>query len=845
MMQPMISLVKAKFKNKKIYMVNQISRLSLNGKWLVSQLNGKIKIKASVPGLIHHDLIIAGVVDNPYFRDNEIEQQWVGESTWVYEREFNLTSTDCQKENIFLCCDGIDTIAVIKVNGIHIASTDNMFIALKLDIKSFIKPGRNNIQIIIKPVKIEMEKRGKAYHLPIKAFAEKPWQPLYWNMVRKSMCHRGWDWGPSFLTQGIYKNIYIECKNGAVIQYITCKQSHTKKGVDISASVFIDSAINGKAILSASIDKTIIKKEIQLAKGNDNVITIPIHINNPKLWWPNGYGDQFLYDLIAKVEINGESDEKKINIGLRSFELITEKNSNGESFFFKVNGVPVFAKGSNWIPSDIFDSRLNNNQIEWELKSAAAAHQNMIRVWGGGLYERDFFYETCDRLGLLVWQDFMFACALYPVNEAFLDSVSREVTHQIRRLQHHTSIALWCGNNECEQALAWGGPERKENIGAIIAEYDKLYNGTIFPLVKKEDPSRRFWTSSPCNGVGVYGEPNDQHRGDTHYWAVWHANKPFTDYLTVTPRFNSEFGFQSFASPETFDSVTIERDRNISSYIMDHHQRSNGGNTRILTHISNYFRIPTGYEDSIYLSQVLQVAAIKFGVEHWRRLKPYTMGTIYWQLNDIWPAASWSSLEYDGRWKMLHYAAKKFFAPVIVSCVEVDNNIEIWATSDLNEKLLGKVNVTLSTLQNKKLQQKTIPITLKPLENKKVFSKKIFSFGLSEAEKRAVQLVVAGKIGKYSVYNSHYFVPYKFLDLEKTKISWSIKELHNGSFEYTLVSTKLALFVWIRTGSTMGIFSDNGFTLQPDLPRRFVFTPRTKVAIAELKRATVVHSINP
>jgi beta-mannosidase len=815
--------------------------VDLNGKWNVRQVNGSITIKATVPGVVHNDMLKQGLVEDPLYRDNEIKQQWIGESTWEYTKDFSLTKEKITKESIILDCEGLDTLCTIYVNGTKVALTDNMFIRYRIDIRKFVKVGKNNIKLVFFPANLEIEKRRKKYHLDLSAHVEKPWQSKYRAFLRKTACHRGWDWGPSFMVQGIYRPISVECKNGASILYVTNSQKHTGKKVEISFRAIVESATDCEAVLSFNIDKQNIIKRSQLKKG-ENFVNCNVAIEKPRLWWPNGFGKQELYSLTVTVETEGETDSHTQRIGLRTVELVTEKDSVGESFFFRVNGVPVFMKGANWIPSDVFDAKLTDKQMEWELMSAKEANHNCVRVWGGGLYERDNFYNMCDEMGLMVWQDLMFACALYPINEQFLESVKEEIRHQVRRLQYHPSIALWCGNNENEEAIRWIGKQDRDLLVTYAAEYDRLFMGTIEPVLAVEDSTRRYWPSSPSNGAGAYGNPSDQTRGDVHYWNVWHGNETFDIYQKVNPRFCSEFGFQSFSSPESMDAVTNATDRNICSSVFEFHQRSGVGNLKILEHICRHFKMPHGYEHMLYVSQVLQDVSIKAGVEHWRRIKPLNMGTIYWQLNDIWPCASWSSLEYDGRWKMLHYSSRKFFAPLLVSSFEKDGNVEIWGTSDINEKLSCSLNIVLNNLNGKAKWKKKIPVNLDAQESKRLSTIKIEDI-VTDAEKLTHYLNIRLESGNHSSENSFFFKPFKYLELTNPKIVWSIRELKNGTFEFTLTSKSTALFVWIRTGKTMGIFSDNGILLPFGETRKLHFAPRTPISLASLKRQVIVHDL--
>lgn len=819
-----------------------LERISLNGSWQIHQLDGKISLKGQVPGLVHHDLIKRKLVDDPFYLDNELKQQWVGESAWEYFRTFHLTQEQLSKQRVTLICEGLDTLAQIYINGDKIAFTDNMFERFRFDVKVSARKGDNEIKIVFFPAFAEMKKRSDKWFLDIRCSSERPWFPRERMFLRKAQCHSGWDWGPCFLTQGIYKNIFIECTDGAAVQYVTHTQRHNKNNVTVKATAFIDAAHDGTGVVEFSLGNVKVSKK-ELFVNGENKVTAELTLQNPSLWWPNGYGSQDLHSLSVTVFAEGESDTVTQKIGLRDLQLITEKDKAGECFYFKVNDVPVFCKGSNWIPSNSFDTSLTDEQVEWELSSAAKAHHNMIRVWGGGLYERDFFYQACDKLGIMVWQDFMFACALYPTDAAFLSSVEAETRHQVRRLQHHASIALWCGNNENEQCLQWNSAADPKSITTHTAQYERLYMGTVYPVVREEDPSRRFWPSSPSNGIDQYGEPDEHHRGDSHYWSVWHRDKEFSEYLKVKPRFNSEFGFQSFSSPETMDTVIRPEDRNICSPVFEFHQRNGTGNQRILNHISRQFRVPTSYADMLYVSQALQALSIKTAVEHWRRIKPHNMGTLYWQLNDIWPVASWSSLEFDGRWKMLHYASRKFFAPLLASIVQNNDRIEFWATSDINMALSGKLTIRLMNLDGKMIQTFTKPVRLSKLCSENIFSLSINDLVKNNEEKTSSFLHFTLHLGNQISENQFFFVPFKQLALRKPSIQWSLRQRKDGTFILSVESDTLAPFTWFRTGKTMGIFSDNGMHLLPNKQVSLWFEPRTPITEGYLKKNFVVHDL--
>lgn len=818
--------------------------VSLNGKWRIRQIGGAHKLTGTVPGVVHHDLIRKKIVGEPFFRMNEADQQWVGDATWEYSRSFRLTKTQCSRSSVVLNCDGIDTNADIYINGHKAGTTDNMFLGYRFDIAKKVRPGSNAIRILFHPANALMEERAGKYPLSLRGYKQVPWQTPTIPFLRKCQCHNGWDWGPRFMTQGIYRDISVECHNGQKILYVTHLQSHKKKAVDVTVRAIIESPGTCNAKVTFALGKSRETREIFLSPG-ENTVSSTLRVEDPRLWWPNGMGNASLYKLSVTVASAGESDTTEQYIGLRTVEVVRDADDYGETFYFRVNGVPLFCKGSNWIPSDSFDSRLTDDQIARELGSAAAGNQNMVRVWGGGLYERGFFYQTCDRLGLLVWQDFMFACAHYPANPEFLDSVRHEVRHQIRRLMHHPCIALWCGNNENEGMVSDWHLKNKPNGKALREAYDKLYIQVMMPIVEEEDPGRLYWPCSPSSGVRQYHSPGELHRGDTHYWAVWHGNEACGGYQKTKLRFCSEFGWQSFSSPETMATVTLPKDRNLTSPVFEFHQRSRGegkGNGKILAFMARHFRFPSGYENTIYVSQAQQALYLKVAVEHWRRCRPLTMGALIWQLNDIWPVASWATLEYDGRWKMAHYASRKFFAPLLVSVREENDRVEIWGSSDENRALDCSLRVELLGISGHKFLSRTGQIRLRALSSRKILSLRRKDLCPDEASRGTKFLRLSLSCGKLVSTNEHFFAEFKGLALTKPRIATRLSN-RNGRILLSLTSDTLAPFVWIRHGNIQGVWSDNGMHLLPGRTVHLTFTPRGDVSLAELRRSLILHNL--
>ncbi len=811
--------------------------VSLHGKWQVSQVGGKVSLQGNVPGLVHHDLIEQGIVGDPFSRMNEADQQWVGDATWEYSRTFVLNSRQAARGAIILNCDSLDTLAEVFVNDHKVAATDNMFVRWRWSIKDFAREGENNIRIVFKPVNPVMKERGEAYHLDLKRRCFTPWGPAHRNLVRKSPCHGDWDWGPCFLTQGIPQDIYIECRDGGRLLYVNNLQEHNAGRVSVTLRAFIDMPRAAKVRLTFDLGGQVGSIEADLEAGEtrlDHTLTV----ENPRLWWPNGYGPQSLYALRVELESEGENDVVDQEIGLRRIELVTEDDEAGQSFYFRVNGLAVFAKGANWIPTDSFETRVTDESLAWELESAAAAHHNMIRIWGGGLYESERFYRMCDRMGIMVWQECIFACGYYPVNPEFLDSVRLEVRHQVRRIAAHASLALWCGNNEIEQLFDRGRPD----FDTLLVEYDQLFIQTIMPIVNAEAPQVTYWPSSASNGVREFGNPQDESRGDVHFWEVWHGGKPASRYLEVKPRFSSEFGFQSFSSPDLMDRYTLPEDRNVCSRVLDFHQRNARGSGQIFTHIPGHFKSPVGYENTVYISQALQALSLKVACEHWYRIKPHNMGNLIWQLNDIWPVTSWASLEYDGGWKILHYYEKRFYAPLLVSTVEHDGRLEVWGTSEVNGKLTGTLRVRVLDFDGRELFADERDASLSAMQSKVLasFDRTALCPAGHEEQRRFVAIDL--DCGEYTSRNEHFFSVFKYLDLKKPCIRWDLK-VSGDEVTMAIQSDTLAPFVWIRTGGIPGRWSDNGMHLRPAEEQTVVFYPRRETTPGELKPSIVMHDL--
>jgi len=635
--------------------------ISLNGAWKMRPADEAEWIDATVPGSVYADLLDAGRMEDPYWRSNEYKAFDLMEKDYVYCRTFTLDADAMESDALLLNCEGLDTLATITVNGEEVLKTDNMHRTWTIDIMNVVREGENSIEILFaSPNRFIKE----AYAVcKVEGSSD---CTVGFPALRKAHCMFGWDWGPRLPDAGIWRDIELIAVRTARLVSVYVNQDHEDGKVTLSFDAEFESYTGLCECMEPDygVRYTVTGPNGETFTSEDE----PIEIDDPKLWWPNGYGAQPLYTV--KAELIGEEDEVldtwQRRIGLRTLTMKREKDQWGESFETCVNGVSIFAMGADYIPEDNILRRVTPERTRRLLEDSAAAHFNSIRVWGGGYYPSDAFYDICDELGLLVWQDLMFACAVYELTDEFEENITAEVIDNVRRLRHHPSLALWCGNNEMEMFVDVGNwvssPKQK-------ADYIRMYE-YIFPkLLKEYDPQTFYWPASPSSG-GAFDAPNDANRGDVHYWDVWHGNKPFTEYRKFFFRYASEFGFQSFPSLKTVKTFTLPEDRNIYSYVMEKHQRNFGANDKIVSYMGKTFLYPTSFDTMLYASQLLQAEAIRYGVEHWRRNRGRCMGSIYWQLNDCWPVASWASIDYCGRWKALHYVAKRFYAPVLLSCQE-------------------------------------------------------------------------------------------------------------------------------------------------------------------------------
>jgi beta-mannosidase len=813
-----------------------MTTIDLSGRWTLVRESSRSAVPAIVPGDTHSALLAAGLIPDPYSGRNELDVQWVGREDWSYTRDVEVAAALLDEERVELSCDRLDTMAELFVNGKSAGTADNMFVRWRFDVKRFLRPGRNTLRVLFRSAEQAAVAAARALPYPV-PHTQNPVQSPHRNLVRKVQCHSGWDWAPCLMVAGIQGDISLQAFSGARIDYVSTVQRHGKDRCTVTVAAECDAAGEMPAELTVTLGGATVTRRVGLTRGVSSH-AVRVVVEHPRLWWPNGYGAQDLYDLSVRVTTDRGTHEERRRIGLRTLKLVSRPDKAGLSMAFEVNGVPVFAKGANWIPFDALPQRQTADRLAHLLSSAAEAGMNMLRVWGGGQYEADRFYDLCDENGLLLWHDMMFSCALYPATREFLANVEREIRHQVKRLRHHACIALWCGNNEDVGALGWF-PESRASRDRYLVDYDRLNEGVIGRVVDECDPERTFWPSSPCGGRGDYSDAwHEDGRGDMHYWSVWHEGKPFSAYYDVKPRFCSEFGFQSFPSMSTIKSYAEPSEWNVTSPIMEHHQRNARGNAIITEMFTRYYRVPEGFESFVYLSQVQQAQAIATAVEYWRRLRPHCMGTLYWQLNDTWPVCSWSSIEYDGTWKLLHYAARRFYAPVLLSGQVMDGGLEAWLTNDQRKEAAGRVIMRLLDFAGRELRREVIRVRAAPGSARLV---KRWDAGLF-AKPTETFVALTLEQGEEPVTSTVFLVEPKRCTLADAKVTAEVKD-DDGRIVIDMASDAPAFAVALELPGIPAELSDNGFSLLPGEPRRISVTPRTATTSAAVRRALVVRHL--
>ena len=821
---------------------------------------------AEVPGVVQTDLLRNQLIPDPFDRDNEFRLQWVGLTDWEYQTVFQVDAATLSRDHVDLVFDGLDTLADVYLNDRAILHTANMFRSWRFSAKPLLKAGPNTLRIVFHSAVETMLPYVKAlpYVLPSisthnygneEDIATAPY-------TRKAPYNYGWDWGPRFITAGIWKPIRLETWDALRIdnfhihqQKVTTDNALVTAELDIEASqpttatlLLTHDDLSGPKLAGAGATTTDGTQTLQLDAGMNHV-SFPIRIPSPKLWYPVGYGAPARYRFSAVIRVGKKVDaaHAEVKTGLRSVELHRVADQWGKSFEFVVNGITVFGKGADVIPFDSFPNRVTPDIHRKILQAARDAHMNMVREWGGGYYESDDFYDICDELGIMVWQEFIFGGDMIPGDVPFQENVRQEAIDQIKRLRDHPSIVIWCGNNEVETGWHhWGDrQEFKESISPAIRDrvwqdYMVMFADILKSAVSEYGDTVPYWPSSPS--ANFEEAPDNQRNGDMHYWAVWHQQAPAQDYTKQFPRFMTEYGFQSFPEMRTLRSFANQpEDFDIHSTVMQAHQKNKGGNERILTYMLREYREPKDFASFVYLSQVQQAEIIKIGAEHLRRQRPRTMGSLYWQLNDCWPVASWASIDYYGRWKALHYYARRFYDDVLVSPYAHDDKVDIYVVSDKLQPFAGAIHTRLLDFSGKVLLEQTKDVQI-PAQSSAIYMSAIKADLAAKGDLDASFLVVTLEAaGKEVSRNLVFFdVTHNLALPASPKIETNLTQAGSG-YTMTLQSPQLARSVYLSFGDLDVEASDNYFDLLPG--ERATVTLKSSATLDQLKNAMKVMSL--
>lgn len=803
----------------------QHQNVPLEAGWEFRQLNQAVAAEApvwrpaQVPGDVHLDLLRNKLVPDPFYRDNETKLQWIESAAWEYRTTLQATPALLAHGNIELVFEGLDAYAEVYLNERPILTADNMFREWRVNVKQELRPGPNHLRVVF-PSPIEVAaKVASTDKWRVQTRTEEK------TYIRKAAYEYGWDWGPRFVTSGIWRPVKLEVWDTARVSNfhiaqrdVTAEMAHIVAQVEVIASTSAQAKVGLNFVHAGK--KVELSRNTELHKGLNHV-DISVDIQRPALWYPAGYGSQTIYQFNAQLSANGRAeDQATVRTGLRSIVLRRELDQWGRSFEFLVNGIPVFGKGADVIPFDSFPNRVTTEQYRRILQSARDANMNMVRHWGGGYYETDEFYNICDELGIMVWQDFMFGNDWQPGTYAFKQNVEKEAEYQVRRLRDHPSIVIWCGNNETEGAFHWQG---RDNLDArarmqMWQDYLTVFSGILDRVVNRLAPETPYWPSSPSSD---YEETSSTYQsGDMHDWSVWHGRVPFSEYEKHFPRFMTEYGFQSFPEMHTIETFTLPEDRtSIFTPIMLAHQKNNEGNSIIHDYMLKDYSEPRDFPSFLYASQVLQAEGIKIGAEHLRRIRPRAMGSIYWQLNDCWPVASWSSIDYFGHWKALQYYARRFYSPLLVSPHIEEGSFAVYVVSDKTMTTTAQLRVRVMTLDGQTVSDNTQRVQIPELSSKVYLQRPLAEFQNANGVDAAKLFVVTDLIeeGKTVSSNLIYLVPTKAVRLPEAQISAEMFS-EGGPYRLHLSSKVLARSIYVSFGDAETRLSDNYFDLVPGQP---------------------------
>lgn len=813
-----------------------VARQEISAGWTFKHVRGNDWYPATVPGVVQTDLMDNQLIEDPFYRLNERSIQWIDKEDWEYKTTLDVAPDVFDKQHIELDFKGLDTYADVYLNDSCILKTDNMFREWQVEVKGLLKKDGNQLRIYFhSPIKMDIPKFD-AMKYPVEAGNDQSENGGVFDkkvsvFARKAGYHYGWDWGPRIVTSGIWRPVYLIGWNDARIENIQYIQEKVNaRRADIKARLTFTADKDGEATLAIRAEgvKNGWTKKAQVKKGT-NVIETDLTVNNPKLWWTNGLGEPHLYPFTATLAIDGRTaDSRTTNLGLRSLRVVYEKDAEGHAFYFELNGSKLFAKGANYIPQDNFLPRVTDQQYEKTILDAVNANMNMLRIWGGGIYENDIFYDLCDRYGILVWQDFMFACSLYPMNPDMLENIRQEAIENVVRLRNHPCIAIWCGNNEIHTAwFNWGWKKTYENLGVadeIRKDYKDVFHKILPEVVKEYDPKAYYLPSSPYGGDPdakcESGKPIWNPDGDAHYWGVWHGKDSIANYNKVKARFFSEYGFQSFPEYQSVLKYAPEkRDHNIYSDVMMAHQRGGShANGLIEWYLLNEYRQPKDFPNFLYMGQLLQGDAIKTAIEAHRRGMPYTMGTLFWQHNDCWPVASWSSRDYYGRWKAQHYFSRKAFNDILVSPIVEDDTLQVYIVSDRLKPVKGILDIRVMDLKGNVVYEKKEKVTAPANASRIQFSAPLASVLGGHGTNEVFVNARFTENGNGEVVTNNYFLTrFKNIDFPKAAIRMSSVPVAGG-YDVTVESDVFARGVFLSIDGIDNFFSDNYFDLLPGEP---------------------------
>lgn len=785
-----------------------MEKITLNGIWKMSQAGTEEWMDAAVPGSVMCELLKYNKLDDPFYRDNEIIAREAMEKDYEYVRTFTVFEEILRQDRVLLRCYGLDTVADIYINDVKIASVNDMHRTYEFAVKEYLKAGENVIRIYFFSALEYIRKRAEEKPLPVnivravEGFA----------YLRKASNMFGWDSEPQIPDMGIWRDIEIAAYSAARMDTLYVRQKHTEGRAEVKVEVPVEVWGSGQLEIEARLispEGEIISEKI---RGRDGVNQVVFDVEHPQLWWPNGYGSQPLYNL--EVELRSDNrviDEQSVRIGIRTMKVRKENDEFGESFEIRVNGVPVYGKGADYIPLDKFLPRETPERLEQLFRDCAEVHYTCMRVWGGGIFPSDEFFYLADKYGIIIWQDFLFSCTLYPLVGDFEENIVAETRDNIKRLRHHACLALWCGNNEIEWLYDdWDHPKDIETR----RDYIRTFEIVLADVAKAYDPDRLYYPSSPSS-EGFYKEPNGAYAGDIHMWDVWHnAIKPYEAYKDYPSRFTSEFGLQSFPNWKTVKEVTLPEDREVSSYIMDFHQRnSNGyGNAQIMYYVLQDLPYPKDCETAVYASQVMQAEGIRFGSEFYRRIRNRCAGSLYWQAGDCWQAPTWSSIDYSGRWKALHYRAKHFYAPLLLSLDREGDRIDVYVVSDRMDAVSGKILWTLRDVSSRVLKTDTVNVEIAPLSTECFFSLEAAGL-IGEMNERDVYLEAVLLVDDVCMSENHYlFVKPKHFRFEDPNILADVQDM-GEEFEITVSVDAFAMYIYLDLETDDCHFDDNYFNL--------------------------------